>query len=167
MRHVLSVSWSVVVLAALALALPRVGLAQEHMHEEGSLHGAWLVTSWEVEGEAYPDPQPGLILFTHSHYSVMYVSSGEPRAALSGESTTDTELAAAYRTITANSGRYEVSGNEITTRAFVAKNPNYMAAWPENASTYTFSIEGDTLTLTWPNGAKAILRQVDDEPAPW
>ncbi len=43
------------------------------------LKGAWVVTSWEVEGEAVADPQPGLIIFTETHYSMMYVNVAEPR----------------------------------------------------------------------------------------
>ena len=136
------------------------------------LQGAWVVTSWEVEGEMIPDPQPGLIVFTGTHYSMMYVRRAEPRDRYAGEEMTDAEMVGAYRTLTANSGRYEVSGNEFTTRAYVAKDPNYMGDWPENAGTYTFRMEGETLHLTWPSdwgpGArKGTFRKVEGEAAPW
>jgi hypothetical protein len=55
----------------------------------------------------------------------------------------------------------------VTTRAYVAKDPNYMGAFPENTSTYTFRVEGNTLHLTFSDGSKATLRQVDNEPAPF
>jgi hypothetical protein len=90
------------------------------------LQGAWIATSWEVEGEMIPDPQPGLIVFTGTHYSIMFVNQAEPRDRYAGEEMTDADMVGAYTTFTANSGRYELSGNELTTRAFVAKNPNYM-----------------------------------------
>ncbi len=135
------------------------------------LQGAWAVTSWEVEGEMIPDPQPGLIVFTGTHYSIMYVNQAEPRDRYAGEDQTDTEMVGAYRTLTANSGRYEVSGNEFTTRAYVAKDPNYMGDWPENAYTYTFRMEGETLHLNWPSdwfsARKGTFRKVEGEPVPW
>ncbi len=135
------------------------------------LQGAWAVTSWEVEGEMIPDPQPGLIVFTGTHYSMMYVNQAEPRDRYAGESLTDAEMLVAYRSLTANSGRYEVSGNELTTRAYVAKDPNYMGDWPENALTYTFRMEGETLHLDWPSdwfsARKGTFRKVEGEPAPW
>jgi hypothetical protein len=98
------------------------------------LQGAWVVTSWEWEGEMVPEPQPGLIVFTSTHYSMMFVNGAEPRDRYPGDEITDAEMVGAYRTFTANSGRYEVNGNEFTTRAYVAKDPNYMGDWPENAT---------------------------------
>ena len=56
-----------------------------------------------------------------------------------------------FDSIVANSGRYTVEGNEISYEAYMAKNPNYMAAFSvqdrTNAGTMTFSIEDGTLTL--------------------
>jgi hypothetical protein len=164
MRRVAANVCSLGILAMVSLSWPTAGIAQE----ENPVRGAWIVTSWEApDGTQNTEPQPGIFVFTEAHYSIMFVSSAEPRAQFSGDEMTDAEKAAAYNTITANSGRYEVSGDQLTTRAYVAKNPNYMGAWPENASTYTFQVEGDMLDLTWSNGAKATLRQVDHQPAPW
>ena len=137
-----------------------------------ALHGAWAVSSWEIDGQSIDEPQPGLMVFTETHYSMMYVHVAEARPQYEGEQMTDAEILAAYNTLTANSGRYEVSGNELTTRAYVAKDPNYMASWPDNANTYTFRIEGETLHLEWPSdwpGGKrsARLMKVEGRPAPW
>jgi hypothetical protein len=136
-----------------------------------ALQGAWTVTSWEVEGESVTAPQPGLILFTETHYTMMYVNGAQPRPRYAGEQMTDAEMMAAYTTFTANSGRYEVNGNELTTRAYVAKSPNYMADWPENAETYTFRLEGETLHLQWPSdwGEKrsGTFTKVEGQPVPW
>ena len=136
------------------------------------LQGAWVVTSWEVGGETVAEPQPGLIVFTETHYSMMYVDVAEPREQYAGEEMTDAEILGAYGTLTANSGRYEVSGNQLTTRAYVAKDPNYMGTWPENAETYTFQVEGETLHLEWPSGwgpgkRSGTFRKVEGEPVPW
>ena len=147
------------ILAVLALGLPGVGVAQEGT----PLEGAWLVTSWVVNGETI-EAQPGLFLFTRTHYSTMFVPGAEPRAQYAGESMTDEDMLAAYPTIVANSGRYEVNGDEFTTRAYVAKNPNYMGSFPENASTFGFRIEGDTLTLLVDGEEVATLRRVEGLP---
>ena len=136
-----------------------------------TLQGAWTVTSWEVEGESVTDPQPGLIVFTGTHYTMMYVNGADPRPPYAGEQLTDVETIAAYGTLTANSGRYEVNGNELTTRAYVAKDPNYMGGWPENAQTYTFRMEGETLHLQWPGDwpdrRKGTFSKVEGMPVPW
>ncbi len=136
-----------------------------------ALHGAWTVTSWEVEGEAVPAPQPGMIVFTETHYTMMYVDVAEPRARYAGDDMTNPEVIAAYNTLTANSGRYEVSGNQLTTRAYVAKDPNYMGDWPENTSVYTFRMEGETLHLQWPSDwpekRSGTFTKVEGQPAPW
>ena len=135
------------------------------------LQGAWTVTSWEVDGESVTAPQPGLIVFTETHYTMMYVDVAQPRPRYAGEEMTDAEVMAAYTTFTANSGRYEVNGNELTTRAYVAKDPNYMADWPENTETYTFRLEGETLHLQWPSdwpdGRSGTFTKVEGEPVPW
>jgi hypothetical protein len=102
---------------------------------------------------------------------MMYVNGAQPRPRYAGEQMTDAEMMAAYTTFTANSGRYEVNGNELTTRAYVAKSPNYMADWPENAETYTFRLEGETLHLQWPSdwGEKrsGTFTKVEGQPVPW
>lgn len=121
------------------------------------LAGAWLVTSrTSPDGEVNSSPQRGLYVFTESgHYSIMYVLGDEPRPPFSGEgrfgTPTDAEKLAAFDNFVANSGRYSVDGDEISYEAYMAKNPNYMAAFSAqdrtNAATMTFSIEDGTLTL--------------------
>lgn len=144
-------------LTVLLFAAPVAGAAQ------GSpVEGAWLVTSWEEN-----PVQAGLILFTKTHYSIMAVFGEEPRATYEGQLTGDA-VAAAYNPILANTGRYEIDGDQIKTRALVAKDPNYMSRWPENESVMSFRIDGDgMLHLTFgaggPGGGQtAILRPVDD-----
>ena len=115
--------------------------------QESPIAGAWITTRWEgLEG----DPQPGLLIFTETNYSMMFVPPGAVRATYEGEEMTEAEMAEAVRTLVANSGRYTWEGNQFTTEGYVTLNPNYMAAWGENHYTYTFSVEGDTLQVTWP-----------------
>ena len=124
---------------------------------DSDLHGGWIITNWEgPAGQTGPTPQLGLFLFTETgHYSMMFVI-GDDRAAL-GADPTDAEVAAAYGPFVANSGRYTVSGNEITYEAFIAKDPAYMAGFAPtggegNATVMTFSIDEGTLTLNFSDG---------------
>jgi hypothetical protein len=171
MRRIASLTAAVGSLAAILLASPTPGVAQDGTPVEG----AWVVTSWvSPDGTTNDEPQPGLFVFTKTHYTMMFALGVESRARYEGEQLTDAEMVTAYGTFVANSGRYEVSGNELTTRAYVAKDPNYMGDWPENVQTYTFEIDEEgMLHLTFGadfgtlGGPTAILRQVDDQPAPF
>ncbi len=149
------------VLAVATMASPGAGVAQSTPVE-----GAWLVTGWEVDGGTR-QAQSGLILFTKTHYSVMFVFGDEPRARYE-DSLEGDALSEAYGSFVANTGRYVVEGDQIKTRAYVAKDPNYMGDWPENESTYTYRIDDEgMLHLTFGAGGPgagttAILRPVDD-----
>ncbi len=150
-----------VLAGAVALATVTSTLAAQ---EHSPVVGAWVVEQVESEGQTMN--QPGLIIFTSTHYSIMFATGDGPRALYEGEAMTDAETVAAYGTFVANSGRYEVNGNEITTRAYVAKDPNYMGGWPDNAGTLPFSIDGDTMHLEWLT-FRFTLRKVEGQPAPW
>ena len=135
------------------------------------VEGAWVVTEWHSpDGEAMENTQPGLFVFTKTHYSVMFVLGGEPRAGYE-EEMSDEQIIEAYGSFVANSGRYEVEGDRITTRAYVAKDPNYMNGWPENQQTYEFRIDDEgMLHLSFGGGPgagmTAVARPVDDLPPP-
>ncbi len=117
--------------------------------QESPVAGAWITTGWEgFEG----DPEPGLLIFTETNYSMMFVPAGSVRERYEGETMTDAEMVQAMATLVANSGRYTWEGNRLTTEAYVALNPNYMANWGENHLVYTFRIEDGILHLTWPEG---------------
>jgi hypothetical protein len=137
-------------------------------NQDAALQGAWVLTSIsDTSDNVNSEPQPGLFVFTGTHYSMMFVNSAEPRQQFAGNAATDAELVGAYSSFTANSGRYEVNGDQITYRAYLAKNPNYMGGWPENETTVGYRIEGNTLHWTWPNGAGFTLRRVEGDPVPW
>ena len=103
-------------------------------------------------------------MFTQNHYSIMHVNTDEPRAEFpGGGETTDAQRVAAWNPFTANSGRYEVRGDQIIRQAYVAKNPRVMSGFPDNDTSIQFHVAdgGDVLHLTYGNGNKATLRQVD------
>ena len=90
---------------------------------------------------------PGLLIFTGNYYSRMYVDSDQPRTALHDlAKATAAELVAVWGPFVAASGTYEISGNTLSCRPTVAKNPQVMA--PGVVDVYTFKIEGNTLSTT-------------------
>jgi len=106
------------------------------------------------DGWVAEDLQPSLLIFAGGYYSNMHVPVGDdgkskPRKRLPDrDSRTDAQTVEAWRTITANSGSYKVSGSEIAFTVLVAKSPNFMDGGSFKAS---FKVEGDTLTLETPN----------------
>jgi len=143
---------------------------------EDSLQGGWALTSTKnAEGVVDEEPLPGIVVFTSTHYSMMYAVGDKPRALVGeiaeGESPADEKLLEAYESIIANSGRYAVEDGNIVTRAYVAKSPDYMAGWPDNAESYGYSVDGDTLVLTTGEGGPGgggsrTFRRVENLPAP-
>jgi len=114
---------------------------------DDALQGGWALTSTKnAEGVVDEEPLPGIVVFSNTHYSIMYAVGDKPRALIGevpeGDSPTDI----------ANSGRYAVEDGNIVTRAYVAKSPDYMAGWPDNAQSYGYSVDGDTLVLTTDEG---------------
>ena len=152
-------------LAAVTIAVAGPIQAQSQL----SVEGAWTVSEWTVDGETSSPAQPGIFIFTSTHYTVFFVNQAEDRA-LPAESgaggMTDAEKVVAYDEFTANAGRYTIEGNTLTTRAYVAKNPGYMAGWPDNAQEYTVRRDGDTLMLTFGNGNVATLVRREGSAAP-
>ncbi len=142
MRRIATLSASLALLAGFVLA----GSVEA---QESSIVGSWITTGWDGQDG---DPAPGLLIFTETNYSIMFVPAGMVRDRWTGETFTDADMATAVKTLVANSGRYTRSGDQITTEAYVALNPNYMADWGENHVTYTFRIEGEILHFTWPVG---------------
>ena len=116
-----------------------------------SIEGVWKVTEIAITGaEAsnISNPQPGLIIFTKTHYSVMWVPGNQPRSLFTGEDPTDQEKIAAYDSFVANSGTYEVAGETLTLHPVVSRSPNFMAG---GAAKNQFRIEGTTLWLIQKN----------------
>jgi len=116
-----------------------------------SIEGVWKVTEIVVTGEDASNvsrPQPGLIIFTQKHYSVMWVPGNQPRSLFKGENPTNDEKIAAYDSFVANSGSYEVAEGILTLHPMVARSPNFMAG---GVSKNQLRIEGMTMWLTQKN----------------
>jgi hypothetical protein len=152
------------VVAAVALtfvAVPGTATAQEQ-----SIEGAWRVTHWDGPEESFA-AQPGLMIFTSTHYAIMYVGGSEARGGYDGEAgMTDEERTHAYNTFTANAGRYTRDGDKLTTMAYVSKDMNYMGAFPDNQVEFTIHFAGDVLHLaygpeTFSDGWTATLERVE------
>jgi hypothetical protein len=111
------------------------------------LEGAWRlaeVTSADTASAARVD-EPGLFIFSPTHYSMMRVIGEMPRATFAAVDPTDAEKLTAYDTFIANSGTYQISGNTITTTPIVSKHPNFMNGGRDE---FQFRAAGDTLWLT-------------------
>lgn len=114
------------------------------------LTGAWSVTEIRTTGpnaKTIRDPQPGLLIFTGTHYSLLIITSDHARSGLPNrDKSTARELLEVWGPLTAASGTYEISQDTLTTRPMVAKNPEVMA--PGNIQVNTFKVQGKTLTIT-------------------
>jgi hypothetical protein len=132
-----------------------------------SVEGVWKVAEVVTPGATPADkattitsPQPGLLIFTKSHYSSTLVTGGEARPATEPpkdpQHLTDAEKLARYEQwsrFAANAGTYEIKGSTIIRRPMVAKNPNVMDGTTPITSEY--KLDGaNTLWLT-PTGDRA------------
>jgi hypothetical protein len=138
MRAALTTSIAV----AAVLAVP-AGLAGQTTEVEG----AWRVV--EVSGpgpRTLSSPQPGLLLFSGRHYSYTFVTSEGPRPPLPPGPTTAEALATTWNPFTANAGTFEISGETMTRRPLVAKDPGSMA--PGVFNEYLFRVVADTMWVT-------------------
>lgn len=112
----------------------------------GPLEGVWSVVAVDpMDGSGVIDPaQPGLYIFSGSHYSSVYNPTAEPRVkSVTSFTPTPDEMVAQYETIIVNSGSYELAGESFTLRPMIAKSPGFVGGY----LTGTFSLSGDTLVL--------------------
>ena len=116
--------------------------------QRGPLEGAWRVAEIVVTGAGAsntPNPQPGLLIFTRTHYSFMWVPGNQPRTLFKAEDPTNDEKIMAFDSFVGNTGTYEVSGPTLTTRPTVARFPNCMGG---AFLRYQFHVQGNTLSVT-------------------
>ena len=118
----------------------------------GSIQGVWRILEATITGPgartiAFAE-RPNLTIFTAKHYSRVEVQADQPRPILAdvAKASAD-ELRAAWGPFVSEAGTYEVTpGNVITMRPIASKNPAVMG--PGVFITYSYTLEGDTLTLT-------------------
>jgi hypothetical protein len=144
--------------ATLTAAVLALGV---HEAQATPLQGAWKIVRMSLTAGEQPSfsqyTQPGLVLFTARHYSLMYVEGNEPRQMFRDPfRPTDAEKVDAFDTFVGHSGTYSLEDSIVVMQVEIAKVPNL--AGPELRSTFArfaYQIAGDTLRLTrrTPRGA--------------
>jgi len=133
----------------LSLSMLLFGCRRTLVTRVNPIQGVWTVaetrSAWDGGVHVNSAPQPGLYLFTRSHYSIVWIPTGEPRK----ESArpwfpTDLEKVHDFDTVIVNSGTYETTDSVLTTRPFVAKTPEFMGGW----AAFRYRVAGDTLWMT-------------------
>ncbi len=113
------------------------------------LDGVWRTVEVVVPGAHTQTlkPQSTLAIFHGRHYSRVEVHAEQPLTPLADPSSASADqLRAVWGPFVGEAGTFEVSGNEITMQATVAKNPSAMKKGA--VSIYTYRLDGNTLTLT-------------------
>jgi len=117
-----------------------------------SIQGVWRILEANITGPAARTipfaERPNLTIITARHYSRVEVQADGPRPILAdvGKASAD-ELRAAWGPFVSEAGTYEVAaGGAITMRPIASKNPAVMG--PGVFITYSYKLEGDTLSLT-------------------
>ena len=117
-----------------------------------SIQGVWQAVEVTITGPGartitIPQPRPNLTILTARHYSQIHDDAETPRPVLADATKASAnELRAAWGTFAGEAGRYEVTGNVITMRPLVAKNPAAMA--PGAFISYSYTLDADTLRVT-------------------
>lgn len=145
-------SWSVLPIALLLFV--GIGWRVPISQSPAPLRGAWklvfasLTTNDVTTSNA--SPQPGLVLFTERHYSLMYVEGSAPRVQFADPlRPTEAEKVVAYDTFVGHSGSYSLSDSLVKMQPVISKSPNLMGnALGAGFATFAYSLVGDTLRLT-------------------
>jgi hypothetical protein len=114
------------------------------------IQGVWSlseITTTGPNGSTKQVSQPSMYMFTKMHYSVIYVSSAEPRPQIAdiSKATADELRDVFVNSFVANAGTYEVKSGKLTMRPTVAKNPGFMQ--PSTFTTLSIKTDGNTMTL--------------------
>ncbi|HSL70228.1 MAG TPA: hypothetical protein VK864_08285 [Longimicrobiales bacterium] len=123
--------------------------AQARSTGPGGLRGAWSLIEHATTGSDAAidrDPQPGLYIFTERHYSFTRVTGAEPRYEVENLLTARADDLRNLLRFAAQSGTYELSGNELRLRRTAALDVGSMA--PGNSAVYAVRLQGDTVWLT-------------------
>lgn len=115
-----------------------------------SLVGTWkpvevVVDTGPDRGRHTSDVQPGLLIFTKHHYSMMFVQGFKSRS-IPSDSATDEQLGLSFLPFTANAGTYQRKDSTVILSPSVAKHPRVMSGITQ---TVFVRIKRDTL---WAHG---------------
>ncbi|MEP6731885.1 MAG: hypothetical protein ABJE10_14655 [bacterium] len=123
-----------------------------HGSKPQSIEGVWQAVQVSITAPSpriipIPAPRANLTILTATHYSRVEVHAEGARPTLSNPANaTAEELRAAWGPLFSEAGIYDISGNVITLRPIVAKNPDAMASGA--FTSHTFRLQGDTLWVT-------------------
>jgi len=138
-----------------ALLFAGIGWSISTVQAPAPFTGAWkLVFASLTTGGGVTtgnsSPQPGLVLFTAHHYSLMYVEGSAARVAFADPlRPTEAEKVVAYDTFVGHSGTYSVADSLVKMQPVISKSPNLMGnALGPAFATFAYSLSGDTLRLT-------------------
>ena len=156
--------WNGVVLPV-AASLTAVMLGMQPL-QSNPIRGAWRIVRTSLAAGEQPKfqdyTQPGLILFTARHYSLMYVEGNEPRKKfVNPMQPTDAEKLEAFESFVGHSGTYSLQDSIVAMNVDVAKVPNLME--PPFRSTFArfvYRTKGDTLLLTRRTPQGAFIMQL-------
>jgi hypothetical protein len=133
-------------IAAMAVAMTGRPSAEE---AGATFQGVWRTLEVTVPGPTARTfkPEATLAIFHGRHYSRIEVHAEQPRPLLADQATASADqLRAVWGPFVGEAGTFEVTSNQITMYATVAKNPAVMASGA--SSVYTYRRDGDLLTLT-------------------
>jgi hypothetical protein len=138
-------------IVSLALGL-LASQALEGQSKQGSIQGVWQVVEATITGPdahtvTIPEPRPNLTILSARHYSQLHDDTAGSRPVLADLTKASADqLRAAWGPFAGEAGTYEVTGNVITMRPIVAKNPAAMV--PGAFVSYAYTLDGDTLRIT-------------------
>lgn len=117
---------------------------------KSGVEGVWSlteITSTGPNGSTKQMSQPSMYLFSKKHYSIIYVSSTDPRPEIPDSSTATAEQLrnVFVNSFIANAGTYELKGGKLTMWPMVAKSPGYMK--PGTFSVFSVKRSGDMITM--------------------
>lgn len=132
-------------LSLLALA----GCSADRRAAREPLEGTWRVAEIRRLGpdgqSADPSPQPGIIVFTARHYSMLWTPEGRRRLMFARRwQPTDAEKLASFDGLEASSGTWDDSGDVLTLHPIVSKVPDLMGG----RLRCEYVLVGDSLWLT-------------------
>ena len=117
-----------------------------------TVQGVWQVVEVTFTGPGartitIPEPRPNLTILSGRHYSQIHDDTARARPVLADVTNASADqLRAAWGPFAGEAGTFEVSGNVITMRPIVAKNPAAMA--PGAYVSYAYTLDGNTLRIT-------------------
>ena len=147
------------------LLLPNAAFTQT----KNPIEGVWKIVEYVRPGKSSAEkdttitnPQPGLIIFTGSYYSEVFVMGDQPRAAVAPvkdrQNPTDAEKIARYeqwRQFAANAGIYELKGSTLIRQVTVAKSVTIMTSGKPHIQ--EFRLEGPNTLWLIPTAVEAAI----------